>query len=111
MERRLPRLAGALRLTVLAVLAVVLVMRLGPICEAVANAAPVASEMAGCAGEQKPGKVSQQVACSTPCTAVKADAFASADAAPPVRIALRPLPIEGLEGRPVPPATPPPRAV
>jgi hypothetical protein len=40
-------------------LAVVLVLRLGPICEAVANAAPVASDMAGCENKQKPTKAPQ----------------------------------------------------
>jgi hypothetical protein len=47
-ERRLNRLARPLRLAVLTMLAVMLVLHLGPICEAVANAAPVASEMADC---------------------------------------------------------------
>jgi hypothetical protein len=111
MERRLPRLAGMLRLAALAVLAVVLVMRLGPICEAVANASPVASEMTGCEGKPKPGKAPQQAACSTPCTAVQTGALAPVDAAPPVRMAFRPLPVVGLAGMPIPPATPPPRTV
>ena len=75
-----------LRLAALAVLAVMLVMRLGPICEAVANASPVASEMAGCEGKPKPGKGPQQAACSTPCTAVQASALAPVDAAPPIRV-------------------------
>lgn len=111
MERRLPRLAGMLRLAALTVLAVVLVMRLGPICEAVANASPITSEMAGCEGKPKLGKVPQQAACSTPCTAVQTGALASVAAAPPVRMAFRPLPVVGLAGMPIPPATPPPRTV
>lgn len=85
MERRLPRLAGMLRLAALAMLAVVLVMRLGPVCEAVANASPVASEMAGCEGKPKPRKAPQQAPCSTPCMAVQASAMAPVDATPPVR--------------------------
>ena len=111
MERRLPRLAGTLRLVALAMLAMMLVMRLGPICEAIANAAPVASEMAGCEGTQKPAKAPQHAACSTPCTAVQPTVLAPVDAAPSVRMALRPRHVEGLIGMPVPPATPPPRTV
>ena len=111
MERRLPRLADALRPAALVVLAVMLVMRLGPVCEAVANASPVAAEMAGCEGKPKPAKALQQAACSTPCTAVQASALALIDAAPPIRMALRPLPVASLSGMPIPPATPPPRTV
>ncbi len=111
MNRRLPRLAGRLRLAVLVMLAVLLVMRLGPICEAAANAAPAASEMAGCEGKQKPNKVPQQSACSTPCMAVRGDAPAQVAAAPPMPMAFSPLPVAGLVGMPVPPATPPPRIV
>lgn len=92
-------------------LAVMLVLRLGPICEAVANAAPVASEMAGCEGSHKPTKAPQQAACSTPCVAIESEALAQAGAAAPIRMAIKPLPVTGLMGMPVPPATPPPRAV
>lgn len=100
-----------LRLAALAVLALVLVMRLGPICEAVANASPVALKMAGCESKPKPGKAPQQAACSSPCAAVQASALVPVDVAPPARLALRPLPVVGLTGMPIPPATPPPRTV
>jgi len=110
-ERRLNRLARPLRLAVLTMLAVMLVLHLGPICEAVANAAPVESGRADREGRHKPKKAPQQAACSTPCMAVQSEALAQTGPNAPIRIALKPLPVAGLMGMPVPPATPPPRAV
>jgi hypothetical protein len=111
MGRLISSLAKPLRFAVLAALAVMLVMRLGPACEAVANAAPIASDMSGCEGKSKPAKIPQQVACSTPCMAIPGEAHAYVEAGSPIRAAHRPTPIAAMAGMLVPPATPPPRTV
>lgn len=111
MGRLISPLAKPLRFAMLAALALMLVMRLGPACEAVANAAPIASDMSGCEGKSKPGKISQQAACSTPCMVVAVEPLIHADAASPIGAAYRPMPMAAMTGMLVPPATPPPRTV
>lgn len=113
MVNRARPIGGMIRMAALAMLAVLLLGRLGPFCEAAAQAAPVASAMAGCDGEagKAPEKKPSLSACATPCTAVPGNALARVEpvAIPP--IAPWPAPLSGLAGAPVPPAIPPPRSV
>ncbi len=96
-------------------LALMLIVRVGPICEAVAVAAmPSASSMAACEGEGHgtPEKKVPAANCSMPCAAAlqgetitRVTPLIFADAAPwPTRYA-------GLAGLARAPATPPPRTV
>lgn len=50
-EHGLHHLAGLLRMTALVMLGFLLVARLGPLCEAAAEAAPVGATMANCDGK------------------------------------------------------------
>ena len=104
-------LASLLPIAVLGVLVALLLVRLGPFCEAAAHAAPIATVMPGCEGKGTPEKKAPVSACATPCTAVPGETLASVE---PVRlpaIAPIPVPASGMVGFPVPPATPPPQMV
>lgn len=94
------------------VLAALLLMRLGPFCEAAAQAAPIPMAMAGCEGKgtDVPGEKAPPPACATPCTAVPGEALARIEPVAIRPIAPWPAPLAGLTGTPIPPATPPPRA-
>lgn len=111
MKRGSRPLAGLLRGAVLAVLAALLLLRLGPFCEAAAQAAPIAPAMAGCEGKGTLDKKASPPACATPCTAVPGQALGRVEPMPVPAIAPRPSPASSLVGLPIPPATPPPRAV
>ena len=104
-------LASLLRFAVLGVLAALLLVRLGPFCEAAAHAAPIATVMTGCEGKGTPEKKAPVSACATPCAAVQGETLVRVE---PVRlpsIAPTPVPVSGMAGFPVPPATPPPQTV
>lgn len=100
------------RTAALVALAALLLLRLGPFCEAAAQAAPLAPAMAGCdeKGSDTPAKKASVSACMTPCTAVRGEALARAEPAPAFSIAPWSSPVSSLVGLPVPPATPPPRS-
>lgn len=104
--------AGLLRTVALAVFAVLLLTRLGPFCEATAQAAPIAS-MSGCEdkGMPAPEKKGASAACATPCMAVPGEALARAEPLAITAVAPWPSRPSSIEGWPVPPATPPPRSV
>lgn len=106
-------LVSLVRFVALSLFAALLLARLGPFCEAAAQAAPVASAMAGCDGKTRkaPDKEAPGSACTTPCVAVRGDALARAAPALPPAIVPVAAPASGLVGLPVPPATPPPRLV
>lgn len=96
-------------------LALMLLVRVGPLCESVAVAAvPSASAMASCEG--MPANTSNKnmpaAACSMPCAAA-IDGQTVAHAAPMPFSAIAPWPIRqtGLVGLACAPATPPPRTV
>ena len=95
----------------LAALAALLLLRLGPFCEAAAQAAPIASAMAGCEGKGTPAKKASPPACAAPCTAVPGETLARVEPLSMPAIAPRPSPASSLVGLPIPPATPPPQAV
>lgn len=115
MTARGSSLSRFVRAAVFAVLAVMLVMRVGPICEAVAVAAvPGASAMAACEGDghRAPTKKAAEAICSTPCAvAVDGAPIARVAALPFTAIAPWPVDHAGLAGLPDPPATPPPQTV
>lgn len=99
---------------VLAVLAVMLLVRLGPLCEAAAMAAPpVASQMMDCAG--KPTRASAKqlppAACATPCAAMPGVAAIGGEPLPFSALLPTPAKPAGLIGLARAPATPPPRSV
>jgi hypothetical protein len=102
-----------IRVAALAMLAVLLLGRLGPFCEAAAQAAPITQGMAGCDGEgtKTPQKKASLSACATPCTAVPGEALAPIEPITILPVAPWPEPLIGLAGAPIPPATPPPRTV
>jgi len=104
---RLVRIAG------LTVLAGLLLMRLGPFCEATAQVTPIASAMVGCDGKGSltPKKMTPQAACATPCEALPGEALASVDLGPMLPIAHWPSRASSMDGWSVPLATPPPRTV
>jgi len=107
-------LAQLLRIVGLTVLASLLLMRLGPFCEAVAQATPIASAMAGCGdgtGSPTPKKMTLQTACGTPCVAVPGDALAPVDLGPVLPIAHWPSRASSIVGWSVPLPTPPPRTL
>lgn len=113
MVKRARPIGGIIRMAALAMLAVLLLGRLGPFCEAAAQATPIASAMAGCDGEA--GKAAEKKpslsACATPCTAVPGDALARVEPVVIPPIAPWSTPLIGLAGTPVSPATPPPQTV
>lgn len=113
MTKGAPALTRPLRTAVLVVLAVLLLVRLGPFCEAAAQAAPIASAMAGCEGKGTgaPEDKAPLPACATPCTAVPGEALARVEPITVLPVAPWPGPSVGLAGAPIPPATPPPRTV
>lgn len=106
-------LAGLLRTVALAVFAVLLLTRLGPFCEATAQAAPIASAMSGCEGKEMPAsdKKGTQAACAMPCMAVPGETLERGEPLPMTAVVPSPSHPSSIEGWPVPPATPPPRAV
>lgn len=102
-----------LRIALFAFLALVLVTRVGPICEAVAVAAvPSASAMTACegAGHNLPEKKVPVGDCSMPC-AVALDGMPTGRVSPLPFAAIAPWPARhsGLHGIASPPATPPPQ--
>lgn len=104
-------LASLLRIALFGALAALLLVRLGPFCEAAAQAAPIGMVMGGCEGKGMPEKKAPASACATPCAAVQGDTIARVE---PLRFpATAPMPasISSLAGQAVPPATPPPRNV
>lgn len=104
-------LARLLRVTLIGVLATLLLMRLGLFCEATAHAATIAPVMAGCEGTGKPDKQGPSPACATPCTAVSGEMLARIDQVRLIAVAFAAAPVSVLNGLPMRPATPPPRAV
>ena len=113
MTKGSPALARPLRTAVLVVLAALLLIRLGPFCEAAAQAAPIAPAMTGCNGQdgETPDERASLSACATPCTAVPGEALARVEPHALAPVAPWPAPLTGLAGVPIPPATPPPRTV
>ena len=109
-ENRLRPLASLLRVVALGVIAALLLVRLGPICEAAARAAPIAPTMSGCEGKGSgtPENKASLSACATPCTAVPGEALARVEPITIPAVAPWPAPLAGLTGAPIPPATPPP---
>lgn len=105
--------ASLLRTVTLAVFAMLMLTRLGPFCEATAQAAPIAATMTGCEGKEIPAsdKKGTQVACATPCMAVPGEALERGEPLPMTAVAPWPSHPSSIEGWPVPPATPPPRSV
>lgn len=102
------------RSLVLAVLAVMLLVRLGPLCETAAMAAtPVASQMMDCAGKptRAPAKQVPPAACATPCAAMPGVAAVGGEPLPFVMLRPTPAKPAGLFGLARAPATPPPRSV
>lgn len=112
MTKRPTSLLSLFRTAALVALAALLLLRLGPFCEAAAQAAPLAPAMAGCDERESdtPAKKASTSACTTPCTAVRGEALAKVGPAPVFSIAPWPSPLSSLVGLPVPPATPPPRS-
>lgn len=107
-------LSQLLRIAGLTVLAGLLLMRLGPFCEVAAQAASIASTMAGCEdgkGSSTPKKMIPQAACATPCVAVPGEALAPVDFRPMLPIAPWPSRASSMDGWSVPLPTPPPRTV
>lgn len=107
-----------LRGAMLAILALMLLVRLGPACEATAAAwgaggaaAPVISAMAGCEGMPvpSPDKKRASSACATPCISLPGQATASVEPAAHADPAPWPARHQGLTGPPLAPATPPPQ--
>ena len=113
MGNRSQPLASLLRVAALAVLAALLLVRLGPFCEAAAQAVPTAPAMAGCDGKgtNTPEKKAPLSACAMPCTAVPGAALARVEPITIRPVAPWPARARGLVGAPIPPATPPPRFV
>ncbi|HEX8414310.1 MAG TPA: hypothetical protein VF637_10560 [Sphingomicrobium sp.] len=106
-------IASLLRMVALAVFAVLLLTRLGPFCEATAQAASIASSMSGCEGKGMPAseKKGAQAACATPCMAVPGEVLARVEPLPITAVPPWPAHSASIEGWPVPPTTPPPRSV
>jgi hypothetical protein len=104
-------LASLFRVALLGVFAALLLVRLGPFCEAAAQAAPIATAMTGCEGKGVPAKKAPASACATPCAAVQGETIARVEPLRFPTIAPMPATAPGLAGQPVPPATPPPRSV
>jgi hypothetical protein len=107
---RLPRVIA------LSVLAMMLVLRVGPVCEATAPAAAptagVHDAMAGCEQTQgKPAGKAPAAACASACVATDPQQIDAAP--PPMRAAATPIVSvhPDLEGRSGGPAPPPPRTV
>ncbi len=99
---------------VLAVLAVMLLVRLGPLCETSAMAAaPVASQMTDCASKptRAPAKQVPPAACATPCVAMPGVAAVGGEPLPFAALLPSPAKPAGLIGMARAPATPPPRSV
>lgn len=101
------------RIAVLAMLAVLLMGRLGPFCETTAQAAPVTMAMAGCEPKspEAPDRKAPSPACATPCTAVPGEVLARVEPITIHPIAPWSAPLARLTGTPILPATPPPRTV
>lgn len=93
--------------------AVMLLVRLGPICEASAQAGPIASAMAECEdkGPPAPGTKAQQPACATPCIAIPGEAVARVAVVSLPSIAPMPSRASKMAGRLASPETPPLQAV
>ena len=107
-------LSQLLRIAGLTVLAGLLLMRLGPFCEAAAQATPIASAMTDCGdvkGSPTPKKMIPQAACATPCVAVPGHALAPVDLGPMLPIAHWASRASSMDGWSVPLPTPPPRTV
>lgn len=115
MARRVPSPFRLVRAALFAVLALMILVQVGPLCEAMAVAAvPSASAMAGCEGmpAHTPDNKMPAAACAMPCAAA-IDGQLVAHAAPMPLTAIAPWPIRqtGLPGLARAPATPPPRTV
>ena len=112
MTKGLASLLPLFRTAALVAVAALLLLRLGPFCEATAQAAPLAPAMTGCDGKgsDTPAKKVSVSACTTPCTAVRGEPLARVEPAPALPIAPWPSASSSLVGLPVPPATPPPRS-
>lgn len=76
MAIRVPRLADLMRGAVLVLLAALLLARLGPFCEASAQAARIVTARSGCDGKETPAteKKGGSTACASPCMAVPSPA-------------------------------------
>ena len=104
-----------IRVSLFALLALILIVRVGPICEAVAAAAvPSTSMMPGCEdkGQGTPKKKLPVASCAMPCAAAL-EGERVADVMPVVTTTIGPWWINhsGLCGVANAPATPPPRTV
>jgi len=106
--------AHIFRAIALSVLAMMLVLRVGPVCEAAANAAAppavVHNAMVGCEQpSDKPAGKSSAAACASSCVAT--DPQRIGDATRPMLAAVIPIAsfLPDLEGRTGGPAPPPPR--
>jgi hypothetical protein len=112
--KRIMSFARIFRVIALSVLAMMLVLRVGPVCEAAANAAAppavVHDAMVGCEQPSgKPARKSSAAACASACVAT--DPLRTGDATRPMLAAVSPIASvrPDLEGRTGGPAPPPPR--
>jgi hypothetical protein len=95
-------------------LAVMLLVRLGPLCETMAMAAPpAATAMSDCAGKPSdtPVKKSLSLVCGLPCVAVAGDTVAAVERLEFTKSSPRPEAQTRLSGLTSPPATPPPQTL
>lgn len=109
--RPIPQLVRTLAFLVLAVM---LLVRLGPLCETMAMAAtPAASAMMDCANKSTdaPAKKAPPSACAMPCAAVPGVTVEQPEPMPFARLSPWTVAQTGLLGLASAPATPPPQSV
>ena len=114
MKRRARPLSKILHSMAFFVLAVMLLVRLGPLCETMAMAAPPApSAMMDCTSKSAgaPIKKAYASACAIPCVAVAGETVERIGLVPSSRLSPWPAPQTGLLGMAYAPATPPPQTV
>lgn len=102
------------RTAALVVLAVMMLVRLGPLCETMAMAAtPAASAMEDCATTptNAPDKKNAPPACAMPCAAMPGDTIAHVEPMPFATLPPWAIAHPGLLGLTSAPATPPPQIV
>lgn len=100
------------RTAAIVILAVMMLVRLGPLCETMAMAAtPVASATMDCANTPShvPNKKIPPAACATPCAAIPGDTVAHVEPMPFAPLSPWAVNHTGLFGLTSAPATPPPQ--
>lgn len=114
MSLRARPFSAIVRAAAFIILAVMLVVSLGPLCETMAMAAtPVASTTMTCADApiNSPAKKLSPSACATPCTAVLGETVAHIEPIPFAALSPWAVAHTGLLGLASAPATPPPQIV